>query len=254
MIYVIFAKSHFDGLIHLTQISNIMYSENHISSCEACNKCWSNFLNLSKEELELVNQNRYEASFKPSEIIIKQGSPSSNAIFLITGIAKVYMEGYSGKNLIINLAEHSTLLAGPGVHVNSRYCYSVAAITHVQACFISFDVIRSIISGNSGFALGFIEDLSAKAFHMHNKVLNLTQKKMHGRLAEALLYFADSVFHSDDYEMILSRQELGELTNMAKESVVRIMGELENENIIQATPRTVKILNREKLLVISEKG
>jgi len=231
-----------------------MYSENHISSCEVCNKCWSNFLNLSKDELELVNQHRYEASFKPSEIIIKQGSPSSNAIFLISGIAKVYMEGYSGKNLIINLAEQSTLLAGPGVHVNSRYCYSVAAITHVQACFISFDVIRRIISGNPGFALGFIEDLSAKAFHMHNKVVNLTQKKMHGRLAEALLYFADNVFHSDDYEMILSRQELGELTNMAKESVVRIMGELENENIIQATPRTVKILNREKLLVISEKG
>lgn len=231
-----------------------MYSENHISSCEACNKCWSNFVHLSKDERELVNKHRYEASFNPSEIIIKQGSPSSNAIFLITGIAKVYMEGYSGRNLIINLAEHSTLLAGPGVHVNSRYCYSVAAITHVQACFISFDVIRTIISGNPGFAVGFIEDLSAKAFLMHNKVLNLTQKKMHGRLAEALLYFADNIFHSDDYDMILTRQELGEMTNMAKESVVRILGELEDEKIIHATPRTVKILNREKLHVISEKG
>ncbi len=231
-----------------------MYSENIISSCEACSRCWTNFKNLSKEELEIVNKNRYEASFNPSEIIIKQGSPSSNAIFLISGLAKVYMEGYSGRNLIINLAEHSTLLAGPGVHVNSRYCYSVAAITHVKACFISFEVIRKIISGNPGFAVGFIEDLSDKAFRMHHKVLNLTQKKMHGRLAEALLYFADNIFHSDDYEMVLTRQELGEMTNMAKESVVRIMGELENENIIHATPRQVKILDREKLQVISEKG
>ena len=54
--------------------------------------------------------------------------------------------------------------------------------------------------------------------------------------------------------MVLTRQELGEMTNMAKESVVRIMGELENENIIQSTPRKVKILDREKLQVISEKG
>lgn len=231
-----------------------MYSENIISGCESCDRCWSNFRGLSVEELELVNKNRYEASFNPSEIIIKQGSPSSNAIFLTSGLAKVYMEGYSGRNLLINLAEHSTLLAGPGVHVNSRYIYSVAAITHVQACFISFDVIRKIIAGNPAFAIGFIEDLSEKAFRMHQKILNLTQKKMHGRLAEALLYFADEVFHSDDYEMLLTRQEIGEMTNMAKESVVRIMGELENEQIIRAMPRSVKILNKDKLRVISEKG
>ena len=89
---------------------------------------------------------------------------------------------------------------------------------------------------------------------MHQKILNLTQKKMHGRLAEALLYFADEVFHSDDYELLLTRQEIGEMTNMAKESVVRIMGELENEKIIRAMPRQVQILDKEKLRVISEKG
>lgn len=231
-----------------------MYAENKITSCANCARCWTNFRNLTEDELNLINTNRYEATFKPSEIIIKQGSPASNAIFLISGLAKVYMEGYSGRNLILNLAEHSTLLAGPGAHVNARYTYSVAAITQVQACFINFDTIRKVISANPEFASGFIEDLSDKSFRLHQKILNLTQKKMHGRLAEALLYFADSIFRSDEFEMVLSRQELGEMTNMAKESVVRIIGEFENENIIHATPRSVKILNREKLLVISEKG
>ena len=77
---------------------------------------------------------------------------------------------------------------------------------------------------------------------------------MHGRLAEALLYFSDNLFHSENFEMVLSRQELGEMTNMAKESVVRILGELEEEKIIRATPRTVSILDHDKLRVISEKG
>jgi CRP-like cAMP-binding protein len=231
-----------------------MFSENVISSCEFCTKSWSNFKNLSKEELALVNKNRYEAYFNQGEIIIKQGSPSSNAVFILSGLAKVYMEGYSGRNLILELAGSSALLAGPGAHFNSRYCYSVAALTQIHACFISFDIMRRLIESNPDFARGFIEDLSEKAFRMHHKVVNLTQKKMHGRLAEALLYFSDVLFHSDSFEMVLSRQELGEMTNMAKESVVRIMGELENEKIIQATPRSVKILNREKLRLISEKG
>jgi CRP/FNR family transcriptional regulator len=231
-----------------------MYAENKITSCANCARCWTNFSNLTGDELELINSNRYEATFKPSEIIIKQGSPASNAIFLISGLAKVYMEGYAGRNLILNLAEHSSLLAGPGAHINARYTYSVAAITQIQACFINFNTIRQVIAVNPGFAAGLIEDLSDKSFKLHQKILNLTQKKMHGRLAEALLYFADSIFRSDEYEMVLSRQELGEMTNMAKESVVRIIGEFESENIIHATPRSVKILDREKLLVISEKG
>ena len=147
-----------------------MFSENVISSCEFCTNCWNNFRNLTAEERDLVNSNRYEASFKPGEIIIKQGSPSSNAIFLLSGLAKVYMEGYSGRNIILDIAEQATLLAGPGVHVNSRYSYSVAAITQIQACFISFDVLRKIINVNPQFASGFIEDLSEKSYKMHQKV------------------------------------------------------------------------------------
>ena len=63
-------------------------------------------------------------------------------------------------------------------------------------------------------------------------MVNLTQKKMPGRLAETLIYFSDEVFKTDEYEMILSRQELGEMTNMAKESVVRILKELEDSGVI----------------------
>jgi len=49
---------------------------NLISSCETCTRRWKNFKHLTKEELQLVNENRYEATFKPGEIMMKQGSPT----------------------------------------------------------------------------------------------------------------------------------------------------------------------------------
>lgn len=231
-----------------------MYNENAVKSCEFCTRCWDSFKHLTREELDMLNSHRYEATFKPGEIIIKQGSPASNAVFILSGLAKIYMEGYAGKNLILNIASQSTLITGPGVQAKSRHCYSVAAITQVQACFISFDIIRKVIVSNSLFSASVIDDMSQKAFTIYEKILNLTQKKMHGRLAEALLYFSDVLFQSDDFEMVLSRQELGEMTNMAKESVVRILSELENEKIIQVTSHAIKIIDRDKLKVISEKG
>jgi CRP/FNR family transcriptional regulator len=231
-----------------------MFSERLINNCENCIVSWKNFKNLSKSEIKLVNENRYEATFKPGEIILKQGSPASNAVFLATGMAKVYIEGLDGKNFILGIALPSRILIGPGVHVHTRHSYSVSALTVVQACFISFDIMNQLIRQNANFAYGMIEDLSIKSYAVHNKLVSLTQKKMPGRLAEAILFFADEVYKSDVFDIILSRQELGEMSNMVKESVVRILKELESSGVIKASCSKIQILDREKLRLISERG
>ena len=231
-------------------MSDIHMTEN----CETCSVRWKNFDHLTKSELQLVNENRYEATFKPGEIIIKQGSPASNALFLASGMAKSYIEGLRGRNFIMSVLQPGRLIIGPGAYVTSRHTYSVSAITIVQACFINFDIFKQLVKLNGDFAESLLEDISAKALRSHIKMVNLAQKKMHGRLAEVLLYFSDEVFRSDEYEMILSRQELGEMTNMAKESVVRILKEMEDSGIIVSTSSHLRILEREKLLQISEKG
>jgi CRP-like cAMP-binding protein len=227
---------------------------NLISSCESCTRRWKNFQHLSSEELTLVNENRYEATFKPGEIIIKQGSPTSNALFMATGMAKSYIEGLNGKNFILSIALPGRLILGPGAYVDSRHTYTVAAITSVQACFINFEVLKQLVRTNGEFAQSLLEDISAKSQNTLNRMVNLSQKKMHGRLADALLYFSDTVFMSDEYDMILSRQEMGEMTNMAKECVVRILKELEDSGVIYSDSSSIRILDKEKLIQISSKG
>jgi CRP-like cAMP-binding protein len=227
---------------------------NLIKSCESCANGWKNFQHLTKSELKLINENRYEAIFKPGEIMIKQGSPTSNALFMANGMAKSYIEGIRGRNFIIGIALPGRLIMGPGAYVNSRHNYSVSAITPVQACFISFEIFKQLVRVNGAFAEGLLEDISAKSLNSHIRMVNLAQKRMSGRLAEALLYFSDEVFKDDEYEMILSRQELGEMTSMAKECVVRILKELEDSGVIYSDSSKIKILDREKLIQISEKG
>jgi len=231
-----------------------MFSEKFLHSCENCIVAWKNFKTLTSDELKLIDESRYEATFKPGEMILKQGSPAGSAVFLAKGIAKIFIEGIDGRNFILGMALPTNLILGPGVHISNRHSYSVSALTVVQACFINFDLINQLIRQNPSFALGMLEDLSQKSYMVHNKLVSLTQKKMHGRIAEALLFFSDVVFKSDKYEMILSRQELGEMTNMAKESVVRILKELERTGVIESGPSRIEILDKEKLRLISERG
>lgn len=231
-----------------------MSGKNTIENCENCPTKWKSFQHLTREELHLVNENRYEATFKPGETIIKQGSPASNALFLASGMAKNFYEGINGRNFIMSILLPGMLIMGPGAYVNSRYAYSVSALTPLQACFVSFDIIKHLVKINGDFAESLLEDISAKSLRSHIRMVNLAQKKMPGRLAEALLYFSDSIFKSDEFEMVLSRQELGEMTNMVKESVVRILRELEESGVIETKLSFIRILEKEKLHQISEKG
>lgn len=223
-------------------------------NCENCTGQWKNFQHLTQSEMQMINESRYEATFKSGEIMLKQGSPTSNALFMANGMAKTYIEGTNGKNFLMSIALPGRLIMGPGAYVNSRHTYSVAAITTVQACFISFDIIKQLVRVNGAFAESMLEDISEKSLKSHIRMVNLAQKRMSGRLAEILLYFSDEVFHKDEYEMILSRQELGEMTTMAKECVVRILKELEDSGVIYSDSAKIKILDKERLIQISEKG
>jgi CRP-like cAMP-binding protein len=227
---------------------------NMINSCEKCTAGWKNFKHLTKSELDLVNTNRYEATFKPGEVMIKQGSPASNALFMATGIAKSYIEGLNGKNFILDLEKPGNLILGPGAYVNSRHNYSVAAITSIQACFVSSDILKQLARTNGAFAESMLEDFCKKTVKSHTRMVSMAQKRMSGRLADVLLYFSSEIFNSDEYEMILTRQELGEMTSMAKECVVRILKEMEDSGIINSDSSGIKILDKGKLINVSEKG
>lgn len=231
-----------------------MSNSNIIDNCAACTSGWKNFRHLSAEELKFVNENRFEASFKSGEIIVKQGSPASNALFLAEGMAKVYIEGSRGRNFVMSIAKPGRMIMGPGAYTTSRHTYTVSALTNVRACFINFEVFRHLVKTNGSFAESMLEDISAKSLKTHIRMVNMAQKKMPGRLAEILLYFADEVFCADEFEVLLSRQEIGDMANMAKESVVRILKEFSDSGMIEYNSSKIKITDRKKLILVFQKG
>lgn len=222
--------------------------------CKDCQYGWENFENLTEQELNYICENRYQAMFQPGEIIFKQGSPISDAVFLVNGMGKMYIEGYDNKKMMIGIAKQKRLIAGPGTYVDNRHHYTLAALTDVKACFIKMDVLKELVLKNSKFAEGFLMDISKKALHTFKRYISQSQKKMHGRMAETLLYLSNQVHESDSFTLLLSRQELGELSGMAKESVVRILKDFSEDKIIIDKCPDIKILDKEKLQLISNMG
>lgn len=221
------------------------------TDCEKCNNKSPLFQLLSREELIIMNMGRFELRFNKGETIVKQGTHATHLISLTSGMAKLYLEGFDNKNILLDILQEWRLFGGPGLFTDSRYHYSVAALSESTACFIPVDNLRQVIRTNADFAEGLIKHCNANSVTNFERLVSLTQKQMHGRLADVLLFFSDKLFRSDRFVLPVSRQELGEMSNMTKESVTRILKELESDGVIALDTKHIRILNKTSLEELS---
>ena len=224
-----------------------------INNCNDCNCRSTIFRQLKDPELELINSNRYEVSFKAGEIMFKQGTPSPHFLCLTTGLAKIYIEGY-GKNLILGLVKPIEYIFGPGIYVDSRHHYSAAAVENCTACLVDVNTYKQLIRENPDFAEEFIKRVSLQAIFNFDQFISLTQKQMHGRIADALFYLSEIIYCQNPFKMTISRQDLADISGMSKESAIRILKEFKEEGILNVEGSSFHIVNSKQLRQISETG
>jgi CRP/FNR family transcriptional regulator, polysaccharide utilization system transcription regulator len=223
------------------------------NNCLDCKCKGSIFKALSDPELELINSNRYEVSFKAGEMLFKQGTPSPHFLCLTTGLAKLYIEGY-GKNLILSLVKPVEYILGPGSYVDNRHHYSASAVEDSTACLVDVNTFKQIMRGNPDFSDEFIRRISIMTIFNFEQFISLTQKQMNGRIADALFYLSDQIYGMNPFEMTISRQDLADLSGMSKESAIRILKEFKDEGILSVKGNILHILNPQQLKKISVTG
>jgi CRP/FNR family transcriptional regulator, polysaccharide utilization system transcription regulator len=223
-------------------------------NCDRCNDRIALFAGLAGEELVIINDKRYEVQFIAGENIIKQGTASSNLVFLTSGLAKEYIEGYDHRNLILEVIKPWEVFGGTGIYVDNRYHYSVSALEEVTACFIDTANFKKLVRMNPDFSERFMNYCGTCSTRIFERFVSLTQKQMHGRIADVLIYLAEIIYNSQSFEMALSRQDISEFSGMSKDSAIRILKEFESEGIIQANGKNIIINKLDLLKEISAKG
>ena len=69
------------------------------------------------------------------------------------------------------------------------------------------------------------------------RFVSLQQKNNSGKLADALLYFAERVFESDNFTLPLTYVDLAALSGTTRESITRLMKDFVNGGIITVDHR-----------------
>src|SRR5210317_28523 len=216
-------------------------------NCKNCNKRNTIFSLLTEDELEEVNKHRYELTFNKGEIIFKQGSPLTHVACITDGLAKLYIEGLNKRNLILSFAKPVTMIGGPGMFVDYRHHFSVAAVEETTACLIDTKIVEEMIERNHRFACDLLKGSNLTNISNFNKFINLTQKQMHGRIADAFIFLMDEIYGRNPFILTISRQDMADLTAMSKENVIRVMKVFKDQELIRVEGNLIEILNKKEL-------
>ena len=224
---------------------------NEEHNCATCSVKSSLFQILSKEELYMINKNKTSVIYRKGEIIRKQGAVLTHVISIGDGMAKVYLEGQRSNNVLLDILTPTAFVGGPGMFVNQVHHFTVSALTDCCVCFIRMEAFRELLHSNPSFSDEYLKHLSQVTISAYNRLINLTQKQMPGRLADSLIYLAKEVFNSSAFKIPFSSRDLAEMSGMSRDNVVRNLKRFQQEGIIEKQKDMIEIRDYDALKAIS---
>ena len=212
---------------------------------------------LTPEDKRVVIENFTLHNYKRNQIIYAEKETPEYLWCLIKGKVKKYKEGIGGRQQIIRLIRPIQYFGHRAYFANEPYVSGAIAMEASVVGTIPMEIVSKLIDGNRQLAWFFIHELSHNLGRSDTKIVNLTQKHIRGRLAEALALLIDNYGFEEDGETLniyMSREDLANLSNMTTSNAIRTLSSFVNEHIIVVDGRRVKVLNEQMLRKISKFG
>lgn len=212
---------------------------------------------LSPDEKRVVTDNLEIHSFKKNQLIYAEGEEPEFLWCLLKGKVKKIKEGVGGRVQILRLIRPVQYFGYRAYFAGEPYVSSAAAFEPSTLGAIPLTLVRDLIQGNIKLAWFFIHELSRNLGGSDTKIVNLTQKHIRGRLAEALIVLLDNYGYEDDnctLRIYMAREDLANLSNMTTSNAIRTLSTFVNEKILLVDGRRIKIINEPQLRKISKFG
>lgn len=215
---------------------------------------WSILTNEEKHRII----NAFEIhNFKKNQIIYAEGEAPEYLWCLLKGKVKKFKEGVGGRVQILRLIRPVQYFGYRAYFAQEPYVSSAGAFEASTLGSVPMELVMELIRNNNNLALFFIKELSRNLGGSDTKIVNLTQKHIRGRLAEALIVLKDNYGYEDDNSTLriyMAREDLANLSNMTTSNAIRTLSGFVNEKIITVDGRRIRILNEAMLKKISKFG
>ena len=212
---------------------------------------------LTPDEKRRVTDAFTIRDFKKNQLIYAEGEEPEYLWCLLDGKAKLYKEGIGGRSQILRLIRPVQYFGYRAYFAEEPYVSSAAAIEPSKLGALPMELVIEMMRENNDIAMFFIKELSRNLGGSDTRIVNLTQKHIRGRLAEALIALKENYGYEDDnstLRIFMAREDLANLSNMTTSNAIRTLSCFVSEKMITVDGRRIRILNEAALRKISKFG
>ncbi|MEG0679941.1 MAG: Crp/Fnr family transcriptional regulator [Carnobacterium sp.] len=205
------------------------------------------FDGLSDEKINDILSSITSRRYKKNHILIFEEDPIDRVYIVKSGILKVYRT-YEDKEIILDFVKKNDVIGEVELFSKSSALSSVevtedAEIYHLsQADFIALIYENKTILEN-------IFRIHHKRFETLNKqIRNLTFYSVHTRVCRVLLDFLED--NEDPTNLTIkniNQSTIASMIGVTRESVSKAFKDLQDESVLSLQPKTILILNLDKL-------
>jgi|APSaa5957512622_1039677.scaffolds.fasta_scaffold08573_2 CRP-like cAMP-binding protein len=232
----------------------IMSELNPKCSCENCQLKSLFFTHVTTDELIDMCEIKEERSYSKGDIIIGEGEPISEFLYMKEGLVKLSKSTVEGKDQIISFSKPFDFVSILSVFSSDIYKYSVSAVEDSVVCVLELDVVKNYAQQNAMFTMDLMTRVSQATDKIVLDSLEIKRKHLKGRVAHVLLYFANYIYENDEFELPISRREIAEYIGMTTENVIRTLSEFRKDKIIKIFGKDIQIADKKRLENVSEFG
>jgi CRP-like cAMP-binding protein len=186
-------------------------------------------------------------SYEKDEVLASQGEEVNRLMILLAGSARGEMTDYSGHIIKIEDVTAPKPLAGAFLFGNdNRFPVDVLANEPVKVLVIYRGEFVKLLQMNETIQMNYLNLVGSKAQFLSRKIKFLSFKTIKGKISHYLIGLTPD--REGNIKIPASQQEMADLFGVARPSVARALGELEDEGLISAHCKMVTILNKPGLL------
>lgn len=202
---------------------------------------------LSKPPIENLLRHCHRRRYPSKTVVIYAGDQSDALYYIIEGSVSVLMEDENGHELVLAYLNAGDFFGEMGLfgHSSVRSAW-IRTRTHCELAEISYSRFRQVSGEDPQIMFHLAGQMADRLRKTSAKVRDLAFLDVTGRIARTLLDLAkepDAMTHPDGMQIRITRQELGRIVGCSREMVGRVLKDLEEQELISVSGKTMVIFN-----------
>ena len=216
----------------------------------------SAFSNLPDNIKEVFLSQMIVKQFRKKQNIFTEGTYPAGIYFIKKGKVKKYKSLNGGKEQILYVCSEGELLGYAAFLSEEMYPDSAASLTDATIGFLSKDKLLKLLNEYDELSKMLMKNLSHEFGVLVNFIATFTQKTVRQRVALTLLIlqekFSDSIDENNEIQIVLTRADFANIVGTAVATLVRLLHDFKEENLIRTQGRKIVITNKLHLLEIAD--